>query len=178
MWARRLLLTAIAAVAAFWAAGIAEDGPLSQAAGGGAMCAPSPEGGPVTASYALPNSGPGLVTVDHVRLVNPDGLTLVGAHVVPGRFVMGGPYPPEFTGADAFPGLRPAWQQRIDAVGAVIPPGFGHDLVVGLRPSAPGESTIDGVEIAYTEGGRSYRVTSLIGVTIRSGATACFSPSL
>lgn len=173
VWGRRLLLSGVVAVVAFWAAGIVEDGPLSEAAGGGNMCAPSPDGGPVTASYYLPNRGAGPVTIDHVRLVDPAGLTLAGAHVVPGRFVMGGPYPPEFTTVDAFPELLPAWEQRVDAVGAVVPPGDRFDLVVGLQPAGPGESSIDGVEIAYSEGGRSYRVTSLLGVTVLSGSVAC-----
>ncbi|MBB5789095.1 hypothetical protein [Jiangella mangrovi] len=172
-WERRLLLAGVVAAAALCAAGTVAAGPLSEAAGGGGLCAPSPTGGPVTASYPLPNSGPGIVTIDHVRLVDPEGLTLEAAHVVPGRFVMGGPYPPDFTSADAFPELLPAWEQRVDAVGALVPPGFGHDLVVGLRPSGPGESSIDGVEIAYSEGGRSYLVTSLLSVTVRAGSSAC-----
>lgn len=154
------------ALAAFCAAGTVEDGPLAGL--GSEVGQRSPDGGPVTISYMLPNDGSRALTITHVGLLNSDGLTLEGAHVVPGRFFIGGPYPPETDdghGAD----FALVWRQRVDAVGAVIPAGGGHDLVVGLRPGRPGTSRIDGVEITYTEGGRIYRLESRMKVTICTG---------
>lgn len=164
-WVRRTLVTVIAAVAAFCAAGVVEDGPLGGS--GGEVGQRSPDGGPVTISYPLPNLGPEAVRIDHVRLLDSDGMTLAGAHVVPGRFVVGGPYPPELSN-DPWGYLRPAWRRQVAAVGAVVPPGDDYDLVVGLQPSHS-RSSIGGVEIAYTEGGRSYRLASRMGVRICVG---------
>ncbi|WP_046772303.1 hypothetical protein [Jiangella alkaliphila] len=154
------------AVAAFCAAGVVEDGPLAGLAG--EVGQRSRDGGPVTISYMLPNDGARAVTITHVGLLNSDGLTLEAAHVVPGRFFIGGPYPPE-TDDEHWANHAPTWRQRVDAVGAVIPAGGGHDLVVGLRPGRLGTSRIDGVEITYTEGGRTYRLESRMKVTICTG---------
>ena len=93
-WARTIVLTVTTAVAAFWTAGSVEGGPLAGL--GGEVGQRSPDGGPVMISYMLPNDGSRAVTITHVGLLNSDGLTLEGAHVVPGRFWIGGPYPPEF----------------------------------------------------------------------------------
>ncbi|WP_116948778.1 hypothetical protein [Jiangella endophytica] len=155
------------AVAALCAAGVVEDGPLAGLTT--EVGQRSRDGGPVTISYVLPNDGSRAVTITHVGLLNSDGLTLEAAHVVPGRFPIGGPYPPE-TNDEHWADYALTWRQRVDAVGAVVPPGGGHDLVVGLRPGRPGASTIDGVEITYTEGGRIYRLESRMKVTICIGS--------
>ncbi|MBB5789096.1 hypothetical protein [Jiangella mangrovi] len=171
-WVRRLLLTGVVAAAAVCAAGTVAAGPLGGS--GNLVGVRSPDGGPVTISYPLPNLGPGTITVDHVRLLDPDGITLEAALVLPGRFVIGGPFPPDLTGEQS-QHLRPAWSRRVDAVGARVPPGRDYDLAVGLQPAHQGRSSIKGVEIAYTEGGRSYRLASRMEVTICVGPRCALS---
>lgn len=125
----------------------------------------------MTISGVMDNGGPRAVTITHVRLLNSHGLTLEGAHVVQGRFPVAGPYPPKMDDSRHHDDDVLAWRQQVDAVGAVVPPGNDLDLVVGLRPVSPGPSTIDGVEIMYIEGGRTYRVESRMKVRICIGST-------
>lgn len=132
---------------------------------GGVVCAPLPAHGHAAHGVILPTGVPDGVTIDAVSLVAPDGITrgAVRLMTVPAGHVrlMLDAYPP--TGQ--FPDL---WPNAVEAIGATVPAGAAVDLVVELEATGD-EASIDGVEIVYTAGGRTYVTRSDLALTLRTG---------
>lgn len=118
--------------------------------GGGAVttCVPVAGTGPVVAAdEALRNESTRAVTVDAVRLVDPEGLTLLDASLLPVR-------DRTLIGTSALPPASPVWAERRDAVGAVLAPGETWNLALTLERDG-GRGRLADVEVAYTVGGSS-----------------------
>lgn len=101
----------------------------------------------VFADETLENVSTDPVTIDEVRLVEPDGLTLRESFLLPivNRTLMG-------TGA--LPPSVPVWAERQQAIGADLAPGETWNLALVLdRGKHPGRF-VD-VEVAFTADGDS-----------------------
>jgi hypothetical protein len=149
------------AVAALCAAGTVAAGPVPTTGAG--VCLPWPDTELASTSTQVENNGPAPVTITHVALVDPIGVTLEAAYLVPGSTPGFGGFPPV-----------DAWDERIEAVGGQIPAGESYPLVLGLRQSAGSQpATLSGYEIAYTEAGRSHRLTMDWDIMITSDLDTC-----
>lgn len=130
------------------------DGSHSEGALGGddpgvvRQCTPVVGGSPVVfADETLRNESTHPLTLDEVRLVEPDGLTLVDASLLPieNRTVLG---------TVALPPSGSAWPERRPAIGAELMPGEPWNLALTLdRDEAP--ASFSDVEIAYSVDGDS-----------------------
>ena len=143
--------TAVLVMAALTSCG---DGSRSEGALGGddpgavRQCTPIAGSSPVVfAGETLENESTRPLTLDEVRLVEPDGLTLVDASLLPieNRTLVG---------TVALPPSSPAWPERREAVGAELAPGETWNLALTLdRDQEP--ASFSDIEVAYTVGGDS-----------------------
>jgi len=94
----------------------------------------------------LRNVGDSVITITGISLVQPQGLEVVGTSI---GVTPGAKYP---SGARGFP--PPYRFPMVPALGAQIPPtpngAVRHTLlIVGLRPTTPGITSITGIEVHY-----------------------------
>lgn len=179
-WARRISLTAAVAAAAFCASGTVAAGPIPDEGAG--VCLPAPEDDLVAVTPWIPNPGPATVTITHLALRDPVGLTIEAAYLAPHHLDPGGgglgfgfgPFPPSFDPEDGAPDLEEPWSRRVAAIGGQVPPGDVRSLVIGLRQTPDGQpGSLRGFDIAYTEGGRLHHVSMEWDILIPSDASAC-----
>lgn len=127
-----------------------------------ALCTPVPGTAPVvSADEILRNETDDAVTVDAVRLVGAQGVTLRDAHIVPieDRTLLGTtPMPPASS----------VWQERRQAVGATLAPGETWNLALTLDRSAQPSRFTD-VEVDVTAGGDDSTVRLGYALTVTSG---------
>lgn len=109
----------------------------------------------------LRNEGGRSLRIDAVRLVQPDGLTIRDAFLLPirNRTILG-------TGS--FPPGSPVWQDRRKATGANVAPGEQWNLALTLERDGHPTKFAD-VEVAYTVGADSaaHRLGYALTVTDR-----------
>lgn len=86
-----------------------------------------------------------------------------------------GPYPPSFDPSDGSPELADEWAARVDAVGAHIAPGEVRALIVVVRRTTDAPATIRGFDIAYTDAGRSHRVSMEWDIMLVTDVRTCSS---
>ena len=140
-------MLAVVAVLSSCGDGAQGDGALGGETGLVTVCTPVAGSGPVVAAdEVLRNDSTQPVTLDEVRLVEPDGLTLLDAFLLPvlDRTLLG---------TTALPPGSHAWAQRRQGVGAVLAPGETW-LALALDRGEPRASFTD-VEVACTTGGDS-----------------------
>jgi hypothetical protein len=128
---------------------------------------PSPQGQPTGVGlYDLRNSGSSPVTLKHVTLASPHGLTMTRAWLTPiyhraGRSYLvgvGWPWPLSLArGSGSYP-VRWAWARRTPAVGAVVKPHQDLNLVFGLIRTTARNAHSGGPVITYTSDGNTYTV--------------------
>lgn len=117
------------------------------------------------ASFIIELLGDAPITIDDVALVNPDGLEMLGAMIIPpvrpypGTIVLN-TWPPNEDDMLADDGFDFSGME--DAIGATLDPaddttGQGWELFVGMVAPERGEWRRDGLKITYhTEQGTSY----------------------
>lgn len=116
-------------------------GPLGESEGHAHSCVPLPGSAPVVSGdEALENHGMTEVTVYSVRLVEPRGLTLRQALLLPivNTTLIGTTSTPEKT---------QTWSQRVPAEGATVGAGESRDLALLLDRTAKG--SFADIEVTY-----------------------------
>ena len=122
------------------------DGALGGETGQMRLCASVAGTGPVVAADEfLRNESTRALTVDEVRLVDPDGLSLVRASLVPIQ-------DQTLLGTSALPPASPVWGERVAAIGADLQPGQTRNLALTLHRSQRRGSFAD-VQIDFTANG-------------------------
>lgn len=139
-------------------------GPLEMPSAGYEVCAPLPRHAHAAYGVNLPSGRTTDVTITSVAPVAPVGITVGSAHLMT--------YPDDHVRLmlDAYPPVEQhpdLWPTAVEALGATVPTGATVDLVVELE-AAGDEASIDGVEIVYTAGGRTYVTRSPVAVTLRT----------
>ena len=179
-WARRVLVTVTAAAAALCAGGTVAAGPVP--VGGGGVCMPWPDSELAAVTPIVSNDGPAPVTITHLAVRDPIGMTMEAAYLVPdhvyadgGRLAFGfGPFPP----LAGTPELTDEWNRRATAIGTQIPPGESRSLVIAVRRvTASQEVMLTGFDIAYADAGRSHRVALEWDVRIVPDPNGCLVAS-
>lgn len=177
-WARGVLVTVTAAVAALCAGGAVVAGPVTAAGAG--ICMPWPDNGMATVGQWLPNRGPDTITVTHVALREPAGMEVVEASLMPNHQEPGGgslgmdfgPYPPSFEPGMGSPEIADEWARRVEAVGGQIPAGEVRALIFGVRRTAE-VATLRGFDITYVDAGRTHRVITEWDIMLGPDLATC-----
>ncbi|WP_217546225.1 hypothetical protein [Streptomyces sp. GbtcB6] len=158
------------------------DGPDWEKAGSAQMCMPAKQGATLTfGGDELHNYGHKDVVVDKVALLEPKGLRLVDAVVLPTRNNFVGydnHYPPRKSFLD---GLESAWDSRRPAVGMTIAPqpdttsdtARTHNLVVAVRVTGSTKVRMTGVIVDYHVGGKQYRWHNITSLVVQTKKAAC-----
>jgi hypothetical protein len=180
-WARWTVVAATSTVAAFWAAGTVGAGPVPEAGAG--FCMPWPANGMATVGHWIPNNGPAPITITHVALREPAGMSvidtsLMASHQEPGGGSSGmdfGAYPPSFGPDDGSPELADEWDARVEAVGAQVPPRDGRALIIAVqRPSANSPpATLKGFDITYVDAGVTHHASMEWDIMLATDVSDC-----
>ncbi|MFE2062407.1 hypothetical protein ACFXDH_08360 [Streptomyces sp. NPDC059467] len=158
------------------------DGPDWEKAGSAQMCIPAKKGATLTfGGDELHNYGRKDVVVDDVALLEPKGLRLVDAVVLPTRNTFIGydsHYPPAKFFRDA---VGSAWDRRKSAVGATIAPqpvstadgSPTHNLVVAVRVTDTARVRMTGVIVDYHVGKKQYRWHNITSLVVQTKKAEC-----
>lgn len=126
-------------------------------------CTPAKDGRAYDGQYALRNPGKDAVTIDEVRLVEPERLTIVGAYLAPIYGTLIGNVPPEDS---PYPDSVRAWRDRVRAAGATLPPGDERNLVLLLQiGEETGRAKL--TEVRYHDtAGKRFRFLTTVDITV------------
>jgi hypothetical protein len=142
----------------------ASAGPLDRPAGVSHLCVPLRGTAPVVVGdEALENHARARATIQAVRLVGPEGLTLTEAFLLPvaNKTLLGTTTRPEGS---------PVWTQRVKAQGAVVDARDSRNLA--LVVSRSGRGSFRDVEVTYTADGHRYVLSLAFSFEVLS-AGAC-----
>jgi hypothetical protein len=131
------------------------NGPLGESGSNpGTVCViRDPSASRFTHGYeVLEHSGTRDLKIDRVELVDPEGVALDQALVVPvNRRLIGswGQFPPP---DDVLQATGVGWTERREAAGALLSPGSTHNIVMVLSDTNPEEeAAIRGLRVSYVE---------------------------
>jgi len=121
-------------------------------------------------SDSFDNTGDSTLVIDSVTLASARHLRLVGAYIVPGRYVVGGwaSFPPPARQLDK--GVQ--WAKRRRPAGTRVLPGHWINIVVGLEPTAAIGSTA-GIEVHYHDGYADYELQSTVRTIMKVPPRSC-----
>ncbi|MEJ5947011.1 hypothetical protein WDZ17_17085 [Pseudokineococcus basanitobsidens] len=123
----------------------------------GEVCSPAAQGERHAFGDAI-TAGEQEMTITDVRLLDSDGLALEKAFVLPPEGMVGSwDYPP----ADI-----PGWDERVDAVGAVLSPGETRSLVVSVYRTSAARGTAHALAVSYTVDGEAAERTNTTSMVV------------
>lgn len=142
--------------------------PIDLAGGGSETCVPSSLYDHVVSGYAFDNETAGPVTITGLIYVGLRGATVDNAWMAPvdtdGADTIGYGVEPLDEVADN----HARWDERVDAVGAVVHPANESMLVVELTATED-EAALTAVTVEYSVAGRLYQTTSPTSVIFAAG---------
>lgn len=104
------------------------------------------------------------IRIDEVTLVEPEGLTLNDAYLLP--MVEG-----ELLGAWTFPPETSTWGDREEADGAVIPAGERRNILLVMERTGEADGTAETIQVEYTAGSQQFTKSGTQSFEV---AEACF----
>jgi hypothetical protein len=139
-------------------------GPLTLGGEAGEMCVPGAEGQGIGFGEQLQLAGDSSATIESVALVDASGLEVLETYIAPNIDNLGvGTY-----STDEGPGV-PGWNERVDAVGAVVPPASDVSIATEVvRRGSIGNAA--GLRVRYKVDGAEYEATGVMRYRV---ADAC-----
>lgn len=117
------------------------------------------------------NTGRKALVIDRVTLASARHLRLVGAYIVPGRYLVGAwnNFPPPASQLDR--GVQ--WPRRRRPAGTRVLPGHWVNVVVGVAPTNRTAGRSAGITVLYHVGSTSYTLQSRIQIVLKVRPAEC-----
>ena len=114
----------------------------------------------------LTGAATGDATISAVELVDPTGVELVSTYLIDVHDGV-------VFGSDTMPPTNPppAWQDRVDAIGAMVPAGVDKSIVVLVKHTTDDDATASGIRVSYKIGSTEY---AKLGTTEYLFRSSCF----
>lgn len=150
------------------------DGPLGGGPfggpGGGADCQVTSIGQRVTfADETFTNRGHLTVVLDHLGLLRPHNLRLLGSYAVPGHWMVG----ERFGWPPKGPQLPPTWPHRRAVPGFRLKPGRRFNIAIGVVATTGPLARTSGMVIRYHDSAGSYVLDNHFAMGIGTSNAQC-----